>query len=374
MRLSYSALNDYQNCALKYKYRNIDKIPEPKSKEAVFGTLIHSALHFAHTPRAIAPTLEETLDFFTRGWNADLWEDVDEERAAFTQGIQMLQKYYAENNISQANIVALESRFQFDVGPESERHTLSGIIDRIDKTDEGYEIIDYKTSKKLPSQADVDGNMQLTIYARAFLERYPAERNNLKNVTVSLYFLKHGVKLSSKRTLDDFVHMEEEVLQAVADIKAEKFEPTVSPLCAWCGFQRLCPMQKHQFKDEKWDDDDVRKAIDELMDLKKKMSADRKKVAQLQEQIKQFMDDRALGRVFGDSGAVAALSERTTYVYDANAVRNILEPLGKWDDVANVNATKLKKIMNELPPEVQMAIESSRSTKKSQTLTLKRSA
>ncbi len=374
MRLSYSALNDYTNCALKYKFRNIDKIKEPKSKEAVFGTLIHSALQFAHSNPLVPPTLEETLDFFTRGWNADLWENPDEERAAFTHGITMLQRYYADNDIAAANVVALESRFQFDVGPEDNRHTISGIIDRIDRTENGYEIIDYKTGKTLPSQAQVDSDLQLTIYARAFLERYPAERDNLKNVTVSLYFLKHGTKLSSTRTLEDFAQMEEQVLRAVADINAGKFEPTVTPLCAWCGFQRLCPMQKHKFKDEQWDDDDVRTAVDELMELKKKMSADRKKVAQLQEQIKRFMDDHALGRVFGDSGAVAALSERATHTYDAAAVRAILEPLGKWDTVANVNATALKKVMDDLSPQEQMAIEAARTTKTSQTLSLKRSA
>jgi len=373
MRLSYSALDDYTSCALKYKFRYVDKIKEPKSKEAVFGTLIHSALHFAHSPALVPPTLEETLDFFTRGWNADIWENEDEERAAFTQGVQMLQKYYADNDIAAATIVALESRFQFDIGPEDNRHTISGIIDRIDKTETGYEIIDYKTSKKLPSQAEADKNLQLTIYARAFLERYPKERDRLDTVTVSLYFLKHGEKISSTRTLEDLARMEEEILAAVADIEAEKFAPHVSPLCDWCGFQRLCPMQKHKFKDEAWDDDDVRAAIDELAALKKKMTADRKKAAELQQQIVQFMKDKKLGRVFGDE-AIAALSERTTYSYDVATVREALAPLGKWDDVVRVDGTALSKLLPTLDPETQHAIEQARSAKTSQTLSLKRSA
>ncbi len=373
MRLSYSALNEYTTCALKYKFHNIDKIKEPKSKESVFGTLIHSALQFAHSNPLVPPTLEETLDFFTRGWNADLWENHDEERAAFTHGIAMLQRYYADNDIAAANIVALESRFQFNIGPEDNRHTISGIIDRIDRTKNGYEIIDYKTGKTLPSQAQVDSDLQLTIYARAFLERYPAERDNLKNITVSLYFLKHGTKLSSTRTLEDFARMEEHVLRAVADINDNKFEPTVTPLCAWCGFQRLCPMQKHKFKDEQWDDDSVRTAVDELIELKKKVSADRKRITQLQEQIKHFMDDKNIGRVFGNSGAVATLSERTTYSYDVATVRSVLEPLGKWDAVASVNATAIKKIVDDLSPQEQMAIEAARTAKTSHTLSLKRS-
>jgi putative RecB family exonuclease len=372
MRLSYSSLDTYTSCALKYKFKEIDKVKEPKSKEAVFGTLIHSALQFAHSPALVPPTLEETLDHFTRGWNADIWESEAEERAAFTQGIQMLQKYYADNDVSAANIVALESRFQFDVGPENNRHTISGIIDRIDKTDDGYEIIDYKTSKKLPSQNDVDKNMQLTIYAKAFLERYPKEKDNLANITVSLYFLKHGVKISSTRTLEELAHMEEQVLDVTRNIEEEKFEPTVTPLCDWCGFQRICPMQKHKFKDEVWDDADVRSAIDELAALKKKMTADRKKAATLQADILQFMDDKGLGRVFGDA-AIAALSERKTYSYDIDAVRSTLERMGKWDDVVRVDGTALNKLLPTLPVDAQHDIEGARETKVSTTLSLKRS-
>ena len=92
MRISYSAFDTYQNCSLKYKYQNIDKIKEPKSKEAVFGTLIHSTLKFIHSPSLLPAKLEDALDFFSRNWNSDIFEDEMEDRAAFSQGIAMVQK------------------------------------------------------------------------------------------------------------------------------------------------------------------------------------------------------------------------------------------------------------------------------------------
>ena len=99
MRISYSALDTYQNCSLKYKFQNIDKIKEPKSKEAVFGTLMHSTLKFIHSPSLLPPKLEEALDFFSRNWNADVFENELEERSAFSQGVVMIQDYYKKNNI-----------------------------------------------------------------------------------------------------------------------------------------------------------------------------------------------------------------------------------------------------------------------------------
>ena len=72
MRISYSTLNSYQNCPLKYKFREIDKIKEPKSKEAVFGTLIHAVLRYVHTPSILAPSMEQALDYFAKGWNSEI--------------------------------------------------------------------------------------------------------------------------------------------------------------------------------------------------------------------------------------------------------------------------------------------------------------
>lgn len=196
MRLSYSAINTYQNCPLKYKFQYVDKLKEPKSKEAVFGTLIHNTLKFIHTPGFVIPTLEQSLDNFSKNWNSDVWESEMEERSAFSQGVNIIRNYYEKNDIANTNIVDLESHFNIDL----EGHVISGIIDRIDKTVDGYEIIDYKTAKKMPPQDKIDSDVQLSIYLKAFLERYPEEAANLKNIKVSLYYLKHNVKLSSTRT------------------------------------------------------------------------------------------------------------------------------------------------------------------------------
>src|SRR3990167_6862840 len=103
MRLSYSSLETYHTCPLKYKLREIDRIPEPKSKEAVFGTLIHAVLRFVHTPSLIPPTLEQALDFYAKSWNSEIYENELEERAAFSQGVQMIQNYYAHHKISDYN-------------------------------------------------------------------------------------------------------------------------------------------------------------------------------------------------------------------------------------------------------------------------------
>lgn len=374
MRLSYSSLDTYQSCPLKYKYREIDKIPEPKSKEAVFGTLVHSVMKFIHAPGLIHPTLEQALDYFGKHWNSAVFENKEiEERAAFSQGVQMIQKYYAAHQPADFTIVDLESRFSITIGSEAAGiHTVSGIIDRIDKTETGYEIIDYKTSRKLPSQEKIDTDLQLSIYLRAFLERYPKEKEHLESITVSLYFLQHGVKLSSKRTAADLAALDTLFLDVIAKIENEEFDPILSPLCDWCSYQKICPLWKHKFREERTlDTAAVQQAIRDYIETKRTLGEQKLRLAQLQETILAYMDQEGVERVFGESGIIGK-TRRITQAFDDAAVRDVLVPLGLWDEVLAFDPAALKKLLPTLPRSAQEKIAESITTKESISLSVRK--
>lgn len=357
MRISYSALDTYLSCSLKYKFQQIDKIKTPKSKEAVFGTVLHDTMKFVHTPGILSPTLEQAMEHFSNAWNPAVFDSEQEERAAFSQGVKIIQDYYHKNNPADANIVALESRFQIEIGEEDNKHIVSGIIDRIDKTEDGYEIIDYKTTKKMPTQEKVDNDLQLSVYLKAFLSHYPKEIDNLKNLKVSLYFLKHGVKLSAGRTMEQLEDSEKLFLDTIKIIEEGNFEPNISPLCDWCGYQKLCPMWKHKFKDlRKIDTDEVNSAIAEYIELKSAVSITKDRLGELQEKILDYMSQEGVDRVFGENGVIGQ-SLRKTYKYDDKKLREILEPLDKWEAVLKVDGIALRNIIGVLPAPARKEVE-----------------
>jgi len=373
MRISYSALDTYQNCSLKYKYQNIDKLKEPKSKEAVFGTLLHATMKFVHTPSLLPPTLEDALDYFSRNWNSDIFDSEPEERNAFSMGVTMIQEYYKKNKPADFNIVDLESRFAIEIGDEKNRHIISGIIDRIDKTEDGYEIIDYKTTKKMPSQEKVDNDLQLSVYLNAFLTRYPKEIDRLDKVTVSLYYLKHGVKLSATRTKEQLEQSKQLFLDVIKEIEAGNFAPNVTPLCDWCGFQKICPMWRHKFKEaRKIDSAEINQDIDEYISVKNDLSGKKLQLAKLQEKIEQYMEQEGVDRVFGEAGIIAQ-TLRKTYKYDEVQLKAILEPLDKWEAVLKVDGIALKNILPVLPFDARKKVESAKVLdKESKSLTVKK--
>lgn len=359
MKTSYSALDTFKTCRLKYKFQEIDKIKAPKSKEAVFGTIIHNTFKFLHTSRPISPTIEEALEYFNSLWNSEVYQDKQEETAVLSEGVRIIQNYCAKNNLKNFNVVDLETRFSIDIGNDI---TLGGVIDRIDRLDDdSFEIIDYKTSRSLPSQKDVDGNFQLSVYYMALLDRWPKME---KPVKLSLYYLKHNIKLSTTRTSRQINETKQYIFDTISEIEKGDFDPTPNALCDWCGYRQYCPMFKHKFKKDKTAEDiDIQAVLKEYYQLKSEDKKNSRRIAELQKIINDYCDLNGLERVFGDGIYITRVLQQR-YNYDINKVRSILEPLGKWNEVISVDSVKLKKVISELPYKEKKEIERVRELKK----------
>ena len=74
--LSPSRANDYLNCPLLYRFRTIDKLPEPPSIDAIRGTLVHSVLEKLFTYQRN----ERTYGISEKDL-VPLWNEMKESRA-----------------------------------------------------------------------------------------------------------------------------------------------------------------------------------------------------------------------------------------------------------------------------------------------------
>ena len=356
MKLSYSALNTYELCPAKYKFQYEDKLPTVQSPALSFGDSLHRALYRFHDrPVPVAPSLPELHEMLDGEWVGAGYRDLSEEETYRQHAWQVLSDYHRENAESFRIPAALEFRFTVEI----EGAQVSGVIDRMDRIPGGgYEIIDYKTNRRLPPKDRVDRDLQLSVYYLAAREIWGIEPERL-----TLYFLLPGERMTTFRTAADADELRRRIATVAERIEAGMFEPRANPLCDWCDYQAKCPLFRHKY--EKLHGDPAPKMteiVDEWITLKRQDWETYRRLEDLKALINAFCEEHGYRRLFGSDGA--AIDRRPQHVTapDADAIRRILEPLGLWERVMTVDPKKLSDLIERrtLPPHVEDALLASR--------------
>jgi RecB family exonuclease len=356
MRLSYSSINTYETCPAKFKFQYEDRIPQASSPALAFGDSLHRALHMFHDrPVPVPPTLDELHEMLELSWVSDGFTDESEERMYREHGRQVLALYHRENAPSYRIPAALEFRFTIEI----EGVQLSGVIDRMDRIPGGgYEIIDYKTNRRLPPQARIDRDLQLSVYHLAAKEVWGIEPERL-----TLYYLLPAQRMTTARTSADVDELRRRIATVAERIEAGKFEPRQNPLCDWCEYQPLCPLFRHRHEREGGDSAPrMTEIVDEWISLKRRGRDVYRRLDELAPLINAFADEHGYRRLFGTDGA--AIDRRPQHVTAPveDQVRAILEPLGLWEDVLSIDPSKLNALIESrtLSPEVEDRLLASR--------------
>jgi len=356
MRLSYSSMNTYETCPAKFKFQYEDRVPQGRSAALSFGDSLHRALHLFHNrPVPVAPSVDELLEMLEACWVSEGFVDPSEERTYVDHGRQVLTQYHRENAGDYRIPAALEFRFTIDV----EGVALSGVIDRMDRIPGGgYEIVDYKTNRRLPPQARIDQDLQLSIYHMAAREIWGIEPERL-----TLYYLLPGQRMTTVRTPKDVDELRRRIGVVAERIEAGMFEPRQNPLCDWCEYQALCPLFRHRYEQEQGDPAPrMTEIVDEWIGLKRRGREVYRRIDELAGLINAFADEHGYRRLFGSDGA--AIDRRAQHVTAPieEKVRKILEPLGLWEQVRSVDPAKLNALIESrtLSPDVEDALLASR--------------
>ena len=356
MRLSYSSISTYETCPAKYRFQYEERLPTAPSPALSFGDSLHRALHRFHArPVPVAPSLPELLEMLEDVWVSEGYADPAEEQTYREHARQVLAQYHRENAHAYRIPAALEFRFEIEV----EGITLSGVIDRMDRIPGGgYEIIDYKTNRRLPPRERIDRDLQLSIYHLAAREVWGIEPERL-----TLYYLLPNQRMSTARTREDLDELRRRIAIVAERIQAGRFEPRQNPLCDWCEFQARCPLFRHAHEREQGDPTPrMTEIVDEWISLKRQVRETSRRLNELAPLIDAFCEEHGYRRLFGSDGA--AIDRRPQHVTepDDERVRQILEPLGLWDRVISVDAAKLSALIESrtLPPKVEDALLASR--------------
>ena len=249
---SNSRLSAYENCPMQYRLRYVDQvaIPPRESIEAYLGKRVHEALEFLYQciEGGYKPTLAEVHAHFREAWDREWNDTIHIVRPGETiVGYRLiaercLANYYRKHDpFAHGRTLGAEMLVTYPLDPERDIH-LQGYIDRLVDLGGGhYEIHDYKTSRRLPSQADVDRDRQLALYQLAVSQRLP----DVRSVKLVWHYLAHDRMLVSRRSPEELRALRERIVVLIDTIErataAGDLPARMSPLCNWCEFKPVCP-------------------------------------------------------------------------------------------------------------------------------------
>lgn len=255
--LSPSRASDFTTCPLLYRYRAIDRLPEPPSTATARGTLVHAVLEQLFDLPADERILDTALEMLPQTWDQLVADDSDltdvvgdgqpqtpETLAAWLNDAEpLLRTYFAmeDPRLLQPAQREVHVEYQLPDGP-----VLRGFIDRVDVAPGvGMRIVDYKTGRAPGQGFEQKAMFQLRFYALVVWRMTGCLPRVLQ-----LNYLGSGHFLRFEPTEADVLTFERKLRalwQAILT-QADKGEwpPRPSRLCQWCSFHEHCPAQGGQ--------------------------------------------------------------------------------------------------------------------------------
>lgn len=251
--LSPSRAGDFMSCPLLYRFRVIDRLPEPPDPITTRGTLVHAVLERLFDSPAAERTLERASELIEPEWQrllderpelAELFVSCDDGSAEqqvaawLASAGGLLQTYFGLEDPSRIEPAQRELLVEAELDGGVR---LRGFVDRVDVAPTGQvRIVDYKTGRA-PSELFEDKALfQLKFYALVMWRvsgRIPA--------MLQLIYLGDGQLLRYSPDEADLLATERKVRALWAAIEralaVRDFPPRPSRLCDWCSHRAICP-------------------------------------------------------------------------------------------------------------------------------------
>lgn len=228
--LSVSQIETFKTCPMHYKLKYIYKLPTPPSASISFGVSIHNTL------KEYFETKKDILKIYKDNWIEEGYQNKKHKLEFFKKGENYLLGFIKNSYDSKVSIISLEEKFTLKI---NESLKIGGTIDRVDDLGKGrYEIIDYKTGANIPTQKEVDKDMQLSFYSLAVSALYKV---NPEDIKLSLYYFEGQQKITTRRTKEDLDNLKDEILEIKKEIEESDFKCNNSYFCQQgCEFSMFC--------------------------------------------------------------------------------------------------------------------------------------
>jgi putative RecB family exonuclease len=247
--LSPSRAGDFLACPLLYRFRTIDKLPEPYSPDAVRGTVVHKVLEDLFDLPAAHRTPERAREMLLPAWDTLVAAEPEltgmfapetgpDIATWLTSCRTVLDRYFTLEDPTR--LEPAERELYVEALLDS-RLLLRGFVDRIDVAADGaIRVVDYKTGRAPGEMFEAKALFQMKFYALVIWRT-----RRVVPAMLQLVYLGSGEMLRYVPDEDDLVATERKVEAIWRAIRAAEesgdWRPSPGRLCDWCAHQALCP-------------------------------------------------------------------------------------------------------------------------------------
>ena len=256
--LSPSSVKTYEQCPRKYYYNYIKKLPKKDFTHLDLGTFCHDVLeqfHIALPNTTIVCNFEDggsCKDYDNDGKCVHVYRKIMNEvfparkkhlaekeniilkKAQLVDAQKMVKEYIDNLKIGVVNgILYNERRFTFAL---TDKYMANGIMDRVDRRDGVYHLVDYKTNKNEKYLEP----FQLYVYGLA-LSTYDDIDDDIGDIYASYQMLRLNKELKYKITQFELDECKRKLIEYGDKITDDqKWIMKAGPLCNWCDYKDIC--------------------------------------------------------------------------------------------------------------------------------------
>jgi len=271
--LSPSRASQFKTCPKQFKYANVDKILEPTNEVQAKGTTVHQALEDLFDLPSEERTTEKLHNLFREAWTKvrgndehhNLFSSIEEERDWGLEGLKLLNNYMTLEDPRSFEPIERERWVRGTI----EDLNLRGILDRMDRNDNGELIIvDYKSGKAPLAKYKEPRFFALKLYALLI-----KEETGEMPVELKLIYLQNSTIHTLKIDNEILEQAKQEILEVWNNIKIafqkNEFPPIKNALCDWCYYKPICPI----YNPDAPDTSKLQEINDQIEDMEQEIEA-----------------------------------------------------------------------------------------------------
>lgn len=241
--LSPSSAAAFDGCPRRWKFKYVDRLPEPSGEAAVVGTFAHSVLE----ELCGLPSAERTQDR-SKALARELWPELeasedyqlleltDEDSRAFRwRSWLAIAGLWDLEDPASVDVVATEQKVEATLGGVP----FLGIIDRLERESGKLIVSDYKSGKVPSVRWREDKIQQIMLYAAAVAQSEDEQPERARLLYLGQETLDFAV--TDRRIEDASGQLADTWTGVQTSCSSDEFEAKPGVLCGWCPFAVDCP-------------------------------------------------------------------------------------------------------------------------------------